>query len=352
MGRKKLITSIILAFFVVLFMFILIEVFLTLFPKYTFYYIYPEGLFENANAPLDFRITPNFSGKMVGEYNVDIKINSDGLRDYEHDLTSDNFRILALGDSFAFGQGVDIDNTFLSIIEKQLDVEVIKAGVPAYGQDNQLHYFITKGKSYNPDLVIIFYFLNDNEDNYGLTDRKVAYGNLIQKYRYESLSDWKLYTYTKLFRTNTLRLTRQSFSNIMAYFDKDNKIGSPEYKIFLTNQMEQSNEWIKTSALFEEFKKNIDGKLLIVYVPDKKQIYPDKFEGYFDIETDVDNPNKVLKKVAESLNISYIDVTKELRDLKVSNLYFRHDPHFNDKGHKLFATLVGNELIKYVEDLS
>lgn len=347
MAHKKLIANITLAVFVLIFMFVLLELFLNLFPKFTFYYIYPSGLFENAEDPLDFRMIPNFEGKMVGEYNVDIKINSDGLRDYEHSQTGDDFRILALGDSFAFGQGVNIDDTFLNIIEKQLDVEIIKAGVPAYGQDNQLHYFTTKGITYNPDLVIIFYFLNDNEDNNGNTDRKVAYGNLIQEFRYDSLSDPELYVYTKAFRTGTLRLIRESFSGIMQRFDKNSKTESAAYKIFLNSQTEESKEWEKTVALFKEFKENSDSELLIVYVPDKKQIYPQDFKSFFDINTDIDNPNKVLKNIAESLDIPYIDITGEMRNLQISNLYFRHDPHFNENGHKLFATLVGNELIKY-----
>jgi len=350
MKHNKIISNIILSIFILIIMLILLEIFLNLFPKFTFYYIYPSELFENAEAPLDFRMTPNFIGRMVGEYDIDIKINSNGLRDYEHEQTSNNFRILALGDSFAFGQGVDINDTFLSIIEKQLDVEIIKAGVPAYGQDNQLHYFITKGKNYNPDMIIIFYFLNDNNDNNGFTDRKVAYGDLVQKHRYETLTNWKLYTYTKLFRTETLRLIRQTFSNIASYFDKNEKTAASEYNIFLKSQTKESKEWIKTASLFKEFKKIAGSKLLIVYVPDKKQIYPEKFKDYFDINTDVDNPNKVLKNVSETLNISYIDVTKEMRNLKINNLYFKYDPHFNENGHKLFATLVGNELIKYTED--
>lgn len=298
---------------------------------------------------MDFKLTPNFEGKLVGEYKVDVKINSDGLRDYEHNLTSNNFRILALGDSFTFGDGVDIDNTFVSILEKQLDVEIIKAGIPAYGQDNQLYYFITKGRDYNPDITIIFYYLNDNGDNNDITDRKVAYGNLIQRYRYNSLPNWKLYAYTKLYRTGIVRLLREASFNLIAYFNK-NKEADIEYRLFLKNQTKESSEWAETTALFEKFGRIAENsKLLIVYVPDKKQIYPDEFLGYFDINTDVDKPNKILKDIAESFDIAFIDITKEMRDLNTINLYFKYNTHFNERGHKLFATLVSNELIKHIE---
>jgi len=345
MKHNKIISNIILSLVILVILFVLLEIFLNLFPIFTFYYTYPAGLFVNADSPLDFKMTPNFIGKMVGEYNTEIKINSKGLRDREHEQTSNKFRILALGDSFAFGQGVDINDAFLSIIEKQLDVDIIKAGVPAYGQDNQLQYFITEGKNYDLDMIIIFYFLNDNNDNNGLTDRKVAYGDLVQKTRYETLSNFELFAYTKLFRTESLRLIRQAFSNIAAYFDRNERDASSEHMLFLKEKTKESEEWAKTETLFKEFKEITRSKLLIVYVPDKKQIYPEEFNEYFGPNTDYDNPNKVLKNIAETLDIPYIDVTKEMRDIKINNLYFKYDPHFNENGHKLFATLVGNELL-------
>ena len=59
---------------------------------------------------------------------------------------------------------------------------------------------------------------------------------------------------------------------------------------------------------------------------------------------DIDKPNKVLKDAALSINITYIDITKEIRDLNQSNLYFKYDPHFNERGHYLFGTLIADEL--------
>lgn len=350
MANKKLFVNILLCIFVIIFILISLELFLNLFPVFTFYYILPAGLLENAEAPLDFRLVPNFTGRMVGEYNVKININPDGLRDYEHGMKSNNFRILALGDSLAFGFGVDINDTFLSVIERQLNAEIIKAGVPAYGQDNELSYLITKGAKYKPDAVVIFYYLNDNDDNEGNTDRKVAYGNLIQKYRYESLSKWKLYVYTKLYTTSVMRLTRKAFSNIMDFFDGNSNTGLIEDKLFLKNQTKESKEWAKTAALFKELKKysGNSAKLTIVYVPDKKQIYTKKFSGYFNSDMDVDKPNKVLRDIALSLNITYVDVTNDIRNLNDSNLYFKYDPHFNERGHFLFGSLVAEEIGKNI----
>jgi len=326
----------------------LLEFLLILFPKYSFYYIYPKGMFENAEAPLDFRLVPGFNGRMVGEYDVEVKINSDGLRDYEHELQSKKFRILALGDSMTFGQGIEIDKTFLSVIEKKIGAEVIKAGVPAYGQDNELEYFKTKGTKYRPDAVIIFYYPNDNDDNAGNTDRKIAYGNLIQKYRYESMPNWKLYIYTKLYRTNTLRLLKGDYTNLLATFGRKES-GLIENRLFLKNQSKENADWAKTFSLFKEFRKNAgSAKLAIVYIPSKHQIYPSKYPKLFDSNTDIDKPNKVLGEIAASLDIAYVDVTGELRNLNDPELYFGHDLHLSEKGHEVFGSLVAGEIKKHL----
>ena len=330
-------------------LFILLESFLILFPKYSFYYIYPKGMFENAEAPLDFRLVPNFNGRMVGEYNVEVKINSEGFRDYEHESASKKFKILALGDSMTFGQGVEIDKTYLSVIEGKLNIEVIKAGVPAYGQDNELEYFLIKGVKYKPDAVVIFYYPNDNDDNAGNTDRKIAYGSLIQKYRYEALPKWKLYIYTKLYRTNTLRLLRGDYTNLMAALGRKES-GLIENKLFLKSQSKESADWAKTYALLREFKKNAgSSKLVIVYAPSKQQIYPNKYPKLFGSDTDTDKPNKILGEIAASLNIEYIDVTGELRDLNDSGLYFTHDLHLSEKGHEVFGSLVARDIKKHLK---
>ena len=345
--KNKFIANLMVSLTAIIFVMALLELFLTLFPAFTFYYIYPTGMFENAEAPLDFKLVPNFKGRMVGEYNVEVNVNSDGLRDYEH-TPNKNFKILALGDSMAFGHGVELGKTFPSVIEKQLNVEIIKAGVPAYGQDNELSYYTTKGIKYNPDAVIIFYYPNDNDDNSGNTDRKIAYGNLIQKYRYESLPNWKLYVYTKLYRTNLLRLIKGTYTSFTSLFNKRTDL--IEHRIFFKNQSRESSDWAKTFALFKEFKKNAGHtKLIIVYIPDKRQIYPDNYPKLFDSNSDMDRPNKVLGDVALSINVTYIDVTKELRSLNDSELYFKHDPHLTEKGHEIFGDLVARELRKYLK---
>lgn len=74
-------------------------------------------------------------------------------------------RILLLGPSFAYGWGVDYDETFGHLLERTLEregwgdgsrVELINAGVPSLGAGPHLSWFRAVGARFHPDLVIQF----------------------------------------------------------------------------------------------------------------------------------------------------------------------------------------------------
>jgi hypothetical protein len=80
------------------------------------------------------------------------------------------YRVLFLGDSFAYGTGVNDDQTFAAQVEKalserHLSVEVLNAGCPGKGTDYELKLFQTVGYKFHPDLTVLCFFSNDFEDN-------------------------------------------------------------------------------------------------------------------------------------------------------------------------------------------
>jgi hypothetical protein len=73
-------------------------------------------------------------------------------------------RALVLGDSFAFGLGVD-DGERLSDLLGDDRLEVVNMGVTAWGTDQQLRALEIEGFDYSPDLVLLVVFPhNDLED--------------------------------------------------------------------------------------------------------------------------------------------------------------------------------------------
>ena len=106
----------------------------------------------------------------------------------EYSLTkpAGTFRILLLGPSFAFGWGVNYEDTVAARLEVLLKpylkggskIEVIDAGVPSMGPLPQLNWLDHVGCYFKPDLVIQFIYASmviDPDDNEGLFADKEGY---------------------------------------------------------------------------------------------------------------------------------------------------------------------------------
>src|SRR5206468_11759513 len=71
-----------------------------------------------------------------------IAIDADGHRDRVRDPGRPlRRRVLVLGDSFVEAVQVELPETFASLLEDELDVEMINAGVSGYATDNELRAF-------------------------------------------------------------------------------------------------------------------------------------------------------------------------------------------------------------------
>jgi hypothetical protein len=97
-------------------------------------------------------------------------VNSRGMRDTEHSTdASGRPRILVVGDSYAFGQGVvHASDTFPRILERQLrrgcgrtDIEVVVGARMGWDIDDISSYLGREGLGFRPALVLYAFALND-----------------------------------------------------------------------------------------------------------------------------------------------------------------------------------------------
>lgn len=123
-----------------------------------------------------WRGQPNFETIIATENMIhDLKLNSLGMHDTEHAIPKppNTTRILMLGDSFVHAIQVPEAETTHQILEDRLNqgdaspaVQVISAGVSGWGTGQQLRYYQTEGRDYQPDLVLLMFYLgNDVKDN-------------------------------------------------------------------------------------------------------------------------------------------------------------------------------------------
>jgi lysophospholipase L1-like esterase len=111
------------------------------------------------------------------------EINTYGLRDREFQLQKppDTYRIVAIGDSFTYGDGVRKEDTWVKQLESLLNreaggetlfrYEVLNAGVPGYNTEQEFIHFNEVGLQLHPDLTVLQFTLNDAElGSFGLRD--------------------------------------------------------------------------------------------------------------------------------------------------------------------------------------
>jgi hypothetical protein len=264
---------------------------------------------------LGFVHAPNTSAFLMG---VDVRINSQGLRDREYSLAKPPgvYRVLMLGDSTTLGWGVKVEDTAAKVLERNLGppFEVINAGVGNYGTVQEFTYYKTRGRLFHPDLVILQYFINDPEPVPRLK------GGFLLDHSY-------LLAFTASRWDGLLRVLhrRPDWRQYYASLYDENSAGFQAVQRALTN--------------LSRSVRSDGAQLLIAILPELREIngaYP------FDRET------REIKDVLDSQRTPFVDLIDGLRghgpesSLWVTPL----DPHPSAKAHALIAA----QLLPLVRD--
>jgi len=144
-----------------LLMFVTLIVFFTVF-EIVIRVAYPDeslSQFMKYDSLLGWKNKANTQGRLkIPEYTSNVKINSKGIRDEEHEYAKGGgiFRILVLGDSMTWGFGVEAEERYTDVLEDMLgnNFETINMGTSGYGTDQEYLLLKEDGIKYNPDLVI------------------------------------------------------------------------------------------------------------------------------------------------------------------------------------------------------
>ena len=347
---------------------------------------------------------PNSGGlwySEYGEYQADVRINARGLRDREigYDNPSDAYRILVLGDSFAEGLQVTLEETFVKQLETRLadgdrPVEVINGGVSGWGTDQEAIFFAVEGFRYQPELVLLLVFArNDIVNNYGPLE--VARMEAVQKpfFRLEEgelvvppfpfeppaetesrpvpllgFSDW-LRVRSSLYRLimpylRDIPVTRRALGPIgllggLGVAMADEPDLAVTFKVYLSNPSPEWDEaWELTDALIrrlDEEVKSQGAQLVVVGISAPEQVYADLWAATFGTDSqfqethwDPEAPNRRLAAILDEADILHLDLMPVFQDAaarpEMPHLFFRHDFHWSAAGHALAAQAVESYL--------
>ena len=309
----------------------------------------PRYMFEN-DPVLGHRMAANFTGRMrTAEYDVAVSTNSEGLRGGESESSIEK-KVLVLGDSFAFGVGVEDNETFSEVLERKIsekeDVEVVNAGVGGYGTDQELLYLKEDGLRLNPEVVIVAFFVgNDLTDNIDVSNFSVVEGFFVKDYK----SSEKMKLYVMSFLSAKADAVFRSLAKEKKGFD-DLFEKKDFYEVYAGSSERTGREWTKTEGLLEEIvalSEENGARVIILSIPSRKFFPLDK-EAYGKVKA-----RHRLLEFGKKRNILIIDLVEEFgREKDPLRFYFKEDGHFTREGHEKVADLLVGVLeakVSYVE---
>lgn len=304
---------------------------------------------------LGYRLVPHFAmNYQTSDFTSSIKINSEGLRDREYPKTKDlkTFRILVLGDSFTFGLGVNIEESYPKVLETMLNqsskgsgartYEVINAGVAGYGTEQEYLYLQELQQRYEPDIVIVGLYSNDVDD----VMKGIPAAITKQKLKNRSYFLSYLRGIQILLQTETF-MKKNFSSSIGSIFEI--------YQDKHTPQFEKALHMTKGYLLkIRDFSRSRGARTLVVIIPFCFEIDSVEWErkGIGHLYTD-DFFNKNMARFSESFmefgkskKLPTLPLLPVLRSTKLRPVYFTRDPHWTREGHRIAAESIFTYLQK------
>jgi len=271
-------------------------------------------------------------------------------------------RVVVLGDSYTWGWGVEHDEIFCEVAEKEMGkTEFFNLGVNAYGTDQEYLLFKKLGMKFSPELTVLAFYHNDIFDNYRNDSHKPNFrlidGKLFLTVKPKPFSIGKK---LKMFLKKNFLLyyfLDYKFALLKQLRDNpDNNYGFADY--FYKNYSERTqNEWELTKSLLNKINDLSKNPLLIMYIPTRLQVDDKTFQKALisskvdENKMDMYSPNKILRKFSESNEIYFLDLTPYFKkDNNKVPLYFEYDDHLTVAGHKLAGIILKEKVQELLKD--
>lgn len=272
------------------------------------------------DAVLGWKLEPSATYRETKpDYSVAYRSNSQGFRaDREFSPDLGDERIVFLGDSFTFGSGVELEETFVARIEAlRPGLVAFNLGIGGFGIDQMWLALVHHGLALDPTQAVLSFIRED-------LDRSLsAYrqGHVWLEKPLFALVDGELVRMTSENRPGALRswLT-QSVRWTGLWRRVENS---------LSRNFAVGYRWRLNRALFEEIRdtcRAADVPLLVVYLPVNRR-----------------HPAPVLEREFLEMSIDFLDLTP-LLPADAESLYFPEDRHFNPAGHRFAAEAIAAAL--------
>jgi lysophospholipase L1-like esterase len=316
------------------------------------------------DRPGRYRLTPGYEGRYSNrvEYSVRVRVNRYGLRGPELEPSRGAFRLLAVGDSFTFGTGVEENQTFVERAASELRLSgypavALNGGTPGFGPPDAVSWVERHGRELDPDVVVLTIFLgNDLQDALlGQGVWRVATSASASGWA-NGLRTWldaNSHAFILLKRTVPLPLQRsirawvaRSLSPEERHLDRELEALQRHHPTWMADALTELDQALK--------RLTASGTPVVaMLIPSDLQLDPSLLRATaahlgFREELDPDQPRRLFRALLTQRSVPYLDLTELLRRRYNSGerLYYRYDRHWTALAH----AIAGRELARFLHD--
>jgi lysophospholipase L1-like esterase len=303
------------------------------------------------------------------EWNVRIETDSLGFRDVDRPPRPGQPVVIVLGDSMAFGWGVEMREAFPSRLEAALAAEgvrVLNAAIPGTGTTDQLRLLRELLETMRVDVLVLTFFVGNDFDDVasgGTAQYEVVDGLLVFKgqergpgRRLSALLKRKSHL-AQLVAERWWRLEAARAARLPV--EQREHPGLERRDAFLRRYVQVhlrepfpprlERGVAETLAALEEMERLCAGqgaRLILAVIPRSIQVYDAdrmRYEQAFGVreeDWDLDRPQRILAEwAARNDTVELVDLLPALRDAAAGSprLYFFPDSHLAAAGHAVVA---------------
>lgn len=319
-----------------------------------------EHVFFTYDETLGWANLPGSSGVFtIPSGTTTVNISAEGWRDADlpQEKTPGRKRILFLGDSQAWGYGVEQDKRFSDYVRAAFDnADVLNMGVSGYGTAQEDLQLRTKGIAYQPDIVVVAFYSNDLFDN--LNDgngtayeyprptlipadgtlrvhnqpvpKKAALWEKARSY-YDELPWWSRLPmkYSRVFF-----LTKQVYDGASRAIVR----AGWQDEVPASFRQPDSKAWTTAFAILDDmnqFCERSNCTLIVAVIPTERMIQAN--------ETVVEDQ---IAAWGERAGVPVVTLASEFNKRGLGQFYLRFDSHINAMGHALAGELITQKLVE------
>lgn len=281
-------------------------------------------------------------------FDVVYESNSKGFRDAERDVIGDTKRVVALGDSFTEGIGVQVEDRLTNLLEQETNIPHLNFGLAGnFGPTQYFMLYKTVARKYSHEAILVSILPSNDfiDDDYEIALK-------VGGDRYQPFLDGKYPNYELVYHADSIHKSRarpqkqgrihkvlKNFSysyNMYRYMRVMQKVQAiPQDKLLDASKVPSyfnfsEKQFNRMRYSIETIKKLAGDRPVMVYsIPIEKEIKAYREHGK--------NPlGERLKAVCDSIKVEYLDLlpkTANFTEAEYKALFLSCDGHWSEAGN-------------------